>query len=947
MPPQELPVSAPDSNAYSARACRRFASHAGVDCAEDSRLFDQTELRGLSDATFSDQRWANAMEYLQKHRLMSSRADVQELLQEGAKAFGLWWRLSDASISGLMPHVSSRAAAMDSVAASPGLLQGLAAGSREGGLDTSLQLQQMSSTRRKKCWRPWQSMNVEPKRRSEDGVLGETSRVLTVPSSTLDDMRWFKWAMIAVVIACSISYGYWLVFIKAPGLMELFRWPVFVARSAGMGVGILTGIMYLSMARRFLRCCYGFVPVDSMLLSFLDGHRDIHVFTGKALLVTGVVHGVAHLVGSVEGMSSSTPEQLNEVLFCANPSQFLVRWHLSWLQWPACPMEKPLTYLEVLYKTTTGVTGIGLVVCLLVIGFTSLPKVRATGYEVFWYSHQLALVFWPILLFVHGCNGWMGIGVPLVFWTCSIPVGLYAVDRLGRCLRYQCLFRRGVVRVVEAVVRPGKNGGPRGALVRLCINKPRHLWNLEPGMYAYLCMPDYASLQWHPFTVSSGKKDPNLEFIISATGDWTEALAKRCLDCLEQSSPLPRIAIDGPYPAPTQSALSREVLVVVGAGVGITPFLSFLATITALMEEDEDSSTRCSLKVTHFFWLTRSLDEFLFGRRHFAKIAACPLLRRRVRLHLHCTGAAAEDDAAAYIFRQAIRLQGYRDRATFQREMIREPEAAVHDISLPWCWVHGGKQDVFWLSGLAGQPSNERPTLLATGLRSGGLNLVEEEGELEERMSTAAATGRKQADIEAAEVDMTFASPDDLVPANTGFFFADGRSLGLVPRTPRPAWAAMRRSNRCSGLYNTVHESCRGSSAGSRSSSFDGSAQRQEPDPEAEHDLPAPADLHAATPVQRQQSERDARAGDRGRSTSLPLVPVALGRPDWKTELAAVAGSWPKDDVHVYVCGNDQLISNLREVCNAINANAQELRAHGETIQNSAQRFHLHYERFG
>merc|ERR1719409_1003351 len=169
-------------------------------------------------------------------------------------------------------------------------------------------------------------------------------------------------------------------------------------------------------------------------------------------------------------------------------------------------------------------------------------------------------------------------------------------------------------------------------------------------------MPEYAPFQWHPFTISSGSKDENVEFIVAGVGDWTQELAGRCLRAREDGDKLPKIAMDGPYPAPTQSALSQEVLIAVGAGVGITPFLSLIATIVAQLE-DERSADKIVLKSAHFFWLTRSMDEFLFGRRHFAKIASNPRIRERVHLHLHCTGQEPGKDAAAYMFRQAIRLQ--------------------------------------------------------------------------------------------------------------------------------------------------------------------------------------------------------------------------------------------------------------------------------------------------
>eukprot|EP00929_Paragymnodinium_shiwhaense_P096308 TRINITY_DN5786_c0_g1_i5.p1 TRINITY_DN5786_c0_g1~~TRINITY_DN5786_c0_g1_i5.p1 ORF type:complete len:894 (-),score=113.88 TRINITY_DN5786_c0_g1_i5:291-2972(-) len=855
---------------------RRLSSQAGVDFMEDLHHCDQKVLHGLSKATFIDRRWANAMDHIQNNSLANNENDVQELLQQGAKAFGLW-RLSDAALAGLLPHIKHTAA--ESGASSPGLsqyLNVLSADDRGVG-SQSMQMNPPSSMRPGNSKKPGRLSRAK----TADRQLWEDSSETKTWGALLHhtNMWWFKRTMAAFVVVWSVAYAYWLCFLKAQGLVPLFGWPVFLARGAGMGTAILSGFMYLSMARTFMKVCYKVLPAGSLWLTFLDGHKDIHIFTGKCLVFAAALHACSHLVGSVEGIASSTPEQLNEVLFCANPSQFLVRWNLSWLQYPTCPVDKPLTYLEVVYKTMPGITGVLLVILLSIIGMTSRKIARAKRFEVFWYLHNMAIALWPVLLFFHGSNGWMGIGVPLVIWTCSIPIGLYMIDRIGRVLRYYCLYWRGAVRVVEAVVRPGRKDGANGALVNLSISRPRYLWNFEPGMYAFLCMPEYAPFQWHPFTISSGRKDAHVEFIINGVGDWTEALAQKCLDSLRNGSALPKIALDGPYPAPTQSALSNDVLVAIGAGVGITPCLSLLATITSLME-DEQSACKVNLKAAHFFWLTRSMDELLFGRRHFAKIAACPRLRECIHLHLHCTGCEPDGDAAAYLFRQAIRLQSGRDRDTFKEALGDGLAAAKPDVSLPWCWLHGGKQDVLWLSGLADESPERRAH---QGPRFSRENLGAEAGTTEEATSAAVSTIRNSADIECGEAIAAPEATDEAIVA--------GNEACELRLPTAPNWSKQ---------------------------DFEMTAASPSP--------PPPCDSIMKEP--------------KSAAVKGLLLPVAFGRPDWKHELPAVGKTWPEDDLHIYVCGNNQLVASLKEVCDHCNDNAS-LQGRGD------QRFNLHYERFG
>ena len=75
-------------------------------------------------------------------------------------------------------------------------------------------------------------------------------------------------------------------------------------------------------------------------------------------------------------------------------------------------------------------------------------------------------------------------------------------------------------------------------------------------------------------------------------------MAARCLN----GAKLPRLALDGPFSAPTQSALDKRVLIAVGAGVGVTPFISLLST---LVSELVSAETKHGLVEAHFYWVSR------------------------------------------------------------------------------------------------------------------------------------------------------------------------------------------------------------------------------------------------------------------------------------------------------------------------------------------------------
>merc|ERR1712232_58871 len=77
--------------------------------------------------------------------------------------------------------------------------------------------------------------------------------------------------------------------------------------------------------------------------------------------------------------------------------------------------------------------------------------------------------------------------------TGTVPIVLYSIQRIRRFLRAH--LNRDDVKIVKATVRPGKGGGPDGALTYLQISKPRALWQNWPGAYAFINMPEYAYLQ--------------------------------------------------------------------------------------------------------------------------------------------------------------------------------------------------------------------------------------------------------------------------------------------------------------------------------------------------------------------------------------------------------------------------------------------------------------------
>ena len=150
---------------------------------------------------------------------------------------------------------------------------------------------------------------------------------------------------------------------------------------------------------------------------------------------------------------------------------------------------------------------------------------------------------------------------------------------------------------------------PSGAM-ELRFAKPS--FKYKSGQWLFLQVPEVSKFQWHPFTISSAPDDPYVSVHIRRAGDFTGALGERlgCSNALvneltmqakkgmekSASGPagygdagfseistaavnLPALRIDGPFGAPAEDVFESEVAILIGTGIGVTPFASILKNI--------------------------------------------------------------------------------------------------------------------------------------------------------------------------------------------------------------------------------------------------------------------------------------------------------------------------------------------------------------------------------
>ncbi|THF98257.1 hypothetical protein TEA_018356 [Camellia sinensis var. sinensis] len=382
------------------------------------------------------------------------------------------------------------------------------------------------------------------------------------------------------------------------------------------------------------------------------------------------------------------------------------------------------TYKDLL-KGVEGVTGISMVI-LMTIAFTlatrhfrknivklPAPFNRLTGFNAFWYSHHLfGLVY--VLLLIHGTfvflvhkwyekTTWMYISVPLF---------LYVAERSLRT----CRSEHYSVKILKVSVLPGD-------VFSLIVSKPNG-FKYKSGQYIFLQCPTISPFEWHPFSITSAPGDDYLSVHVRTVGDWTQELKRVFTEDVGSASAigrakfgqlgnmdrrgLPKLLVDGPYGAPAQDYKNYDVLLLVGLGIGATPFISILRDLlnNTRTEDQMDSNTEATSRSddsftsftssnltssekkklqgttnAHFYWVTREPGSFEWFKGVMNEVAEMDH-KGQIEMHNYLTSVYEEGDARSTLITmvQALNhakhgfdiLSGTRVRTHFARPNWRE-----------------------------------------------------------------------------------------------------------------------------------------------------------------------------------------------------------------------------------------------------------------------------------
>ncbi|KAK4373111.1 hypothetical protein RND71_008495 [Anisodus tanguticus] len=470
----------------------------------------------------------------------------------------------------------------------------------------------------------------------------------------------------------------WILLLWLSAMIGLFTWKFMEYRQMEafqvMGYCLATAkgaaeTLKFNMALILLPVCRNILTrlrsTRARILIPFDDNINFHKIIAHAIAVGIILHAANHLACDFPHLVNSSPEKFALV---------------------ASDFDKLKPSYKSLLTGVEGITGISMVI-LMTIAFILAtrrfrrsilklppPLNRLTGFNAFWYSHHLlALVY--ILLLLHGTflffvhkwyqkTTWMYISIPLI---------LYIAERTLRTWRSEDY----AVKILKVSVLPGD-------VLSLIMSKPAG-FKYKSGQYIFLQCPTISSFEWHPFSITSAPGDDYLSVYIRIVGDWTKEL-KRVFT--EDQSPacvvarakfeehenvdhrgLPQLLVDGPYGAPAQDYQNYDILLLVGLGIGATPFISILKDLlnntrahcndsnTETSASDNSwtsfvsSTTASSVKKksqrtrsAYFYWVTREPGSLEWFKGVMNEVAEMDH-KGQIEMHNYLTSVYEEGDA--------------------------------------------------------------------------------------------------------------------------------------------------------------------------------------------------------------------------------------------------------------------------------------------------------------
>mmetsp|Transcript_84234 Transcript_84234/g.235017 ORF Transcript_84234/g.235017 Transcript_84234/m.235017 type:complete len:873 (+) Transcript_84234:75-2693(+) len=421
---------------------------------------------------------------------------------------------------------------------------------------------------------------------------------------------------------CGIVYAFYLRY-RFPKMYDFMGPWILVSRGEAMSLIVLTVLMVLLLTRSFMTFLRRHVGWSAVLQNIVDKHTLMHQWCARMLPVCAVLHILGHFRGSIPAIiHEKDSSKIDQVFTYGTRIKFNFN---SWVGALQC------------YPAVTG-----FLLVLILVAFWSLSNeyVRRKWFELFHYPHLILIVAWTLGLWAHGARQWLGVGVPLGFLAVTPAVLFYFISRWVDLMR-------GINPAINI-----KSATLKKKAVLLEIDTEGSGFAYETGMYCMLKVPAISEFEWHPFTIASAGGTSVVKVLFAVVGDWTIRFKELLAEAQTNSAPFPTLCMRGGYGAPAEGMKDSKHVVLVGAGVGATPFLSFLASFCASAKQGK----KCKFDAVEsaiFYWVSREPEDFVWVNEYNSVIQATPDLKDRISVRLCLTKSlettATKDCTAAEV----------------------------------------------------------------------------------------------------------------------------------------------------------------------------------------------------------------------------------------------------------------------------------------------------------
>ncbi|CAM4795418.1 unnamed protein product [Rotaria magnacalcarata] len=424
---------------------------------------------------------------------------------------------------------------------------------------------------------------------------------------------------------------------------------VLLARICGMLLNFNCSFIIALMLRQTIV----FIRSHRLLRKLIpvDDHIDFHRVVGRFIGILSILHTIAHIANFA-----------NEKKYSLASYIFTTKANSGWIGGFA-----PLS-------------GVILLLILLAMVICSLKWVRSSGhFQIFYWSHLLYLPFY-VFLIIHARDFWKWIVGPLSIFLLEKLYSIYARYTRGK----------GRTHIDSVTIDQSK-------AISLTIHRPKK-FTFKPGDYISINLPRVAFYEFHPFTISSAPEETDfIRVHIADDGDWTKKVHEHFKgmsdeearehqieiyrgDIDSQETDLhgrnseyyhmhgaengstgkkESVIIKGPYSSCARYVFDSKHVVLIGAGIGVTPYASILSSLIAQFRgshfvrrnnshvyyiSDGFNENR-KLQKVDFIWLNRDFENFewflnllrRFEQEQESYLALHPNEKRFLDIHLYCT----------------------------------------------------------------------------------------------------------------------------------------------------------------------------------------------------------------------------------------------------------------------------------------------------------------------